>query len=617
MRVVESPSPNPPEVSPMPPTTQSFNASKYQSRLLNSQSAAGVESVLAAACAAMGFDIAEIWLRTGPKTHQLINSHLRSTALDETLRDQLVEVYYGDKAAERTHRLSPALCKKAKEDNDVVWVTAQTETGAKALKCSLNGVLTAVAVPVCHEATNSNMTIIYFSVKRATMRPEAIEFLIHMSLAAAVAGVNDFDVDDDEPGRPSSMGMPFEYQRTMRDTPSPGISSGNRLLTRTTGNVEPSEVNHLSHHPKQKNKIDGGHGVLMDTSRGIRPVPSDDTSVLSGISRTGANLDLRWADMRNVEYLTDGGNNWIHTAVMNKTPVVIKQLKPEVRDVSVAITEIEDELKVHAMLNHENIVRLFGAGYQSDHSRFLVMERLDGGTLTQLLGYETRIRDRRRRFWKKQKLPYVKVLGIAKQIAEAMDYCHRMALPGSMILHRDLKPDNIGLTLGGEVKIIDFGLARVVDNASPDMDELYEMSGETGSLRYMAPEVASSKPYNQKADVYSFGMILWELVAYEKPFNGMNREEYYDKVVHSGFRPEITKKFPEQLADLIQRCWNTDPQIRPNFDRIADLIDEMLENENNGKSERRRIHFSFKRDSNRDSTRGGTPKLKDRHSTWF
>ena len=83
----------------------------------------------------------------------------------------------------------------------------------------------------------------------------------------------------------------------------------------------------------------------------------------------------------------------------------------------------------------------------------------------------------------------------------------------------------IGLTLGGEVKIIDFGLARVVDNASPDMDELYEMSGETGSLRYMAPEVASSKPYNQKADVYSFGMILWELVAYEKPFNGMNREK--------------------------------------------------------------------------------------------
>ena len=111
MRVQESPSPHPPESTPMP--TDGFTASKYQSRLLNSQSAEGVEVLLAASCAVMGFDIAEIWLRTGPKTHQLINSHLRSTSLDETLRDQLVEVYYGDSAAERTHRLSPAVCKKA------------------------------------------------------------------------------------------------------------------------------------------------------------------------------------------------------------------------------------------------------------------------------------------------------------------------------------------------------------------------------------------------------------------------------------------------------------------------------------------------------------------------
>ena len=105
------------------------------------------------------------------------------------------------------------------------------------------------------------------------------------------------------------------------------------------------------------------------------------------------------------------------------------------------------------------------------------------------------------------------------------------------------------------MKLIDFGLARVVDNTTPDCDEVYEMSGETGSLRYMAPEVASAQPYNHKADVYSFGMILWELVAYEKPFDGMNREEFYEKVVHGGYRPEITRKFPEDLANLIQSSW--------------------------------------------------------------
>jgi serine/threonine protein kinase len=162
-------------------------------------------------------------------------------------------------------------------------------------------------------------------------------------------------------------------------------------------------------------------------------------------SITGADLNLTWSKLRNIEYLTDGGNNWIHTAVMDNHPIVIKQLKPEVKDVAVAMNEIEDELKIHAQLNHDNIVSLIGAGFTSDNSRFLVLERLDGGTLAQKLGYDTRIRDRRRRFWKKNKMSYIAVLKCAKQIADAMDYCHRTALNGKgMILHRDLKPDNIG-----------------------------------------------------------------------------------------------------------------------------------------------------------------------------
>ena len=397
----------------------------------------------------MGFDIAEMWLRTGRKTHQLIHSHLRHTNLDETMRDQLVEVYYGERAPDRTHKLSPALCKKAKEDNDVVWVTAQTESGAKALKCSLNGVLTAVAVPVCHEKSNTNMTVIYFSVKRATMRAEAIEFLVHSSLAAAVAGVNNF-ADDDEPSQrngahksePSqNMQFPYEIPGAGRGggSTSKSASSSPRRESDSSALHRPQSADHTNSLHQEHHLLTPDHiHDAIATSRGIRPIPSDDRSV------TGANLDLNWSDLRNIEYLTDGGNSWIHTAVMGKTPVVIKQLRPEVQDVPAAIDEIEDELKIHSLLDHENIASLFGAGYTSNKSRFLVMERLDGGTLSQQLGYENRIRDRRRRFWKKQKMPYVKVLDVAMQIAGAMDYCQRKVVPGSMILHRDLKPDNIG-----------------------------------------------------------------------------------------------------------------------------------------------------------------------------
>lgn len=130
---------------------------------------------------------------------------------------------------------------------------------------------------------------------------------------------------------------------------------------------------------------------------------------------------------------------------------------------------------------------LIGAGTTSKGVRFVVLERLDGGTLTQMLGYDTRIRDRRRRFWNRKKMSYIDVLRCARSIADAMAHCHEHAIPGCMVLHRDLKPDNIGFSLDGSVKVLDFGLAKIVDNATPRSNDVYQMSGETGSLRYMAP----------------------------------------------------------------------------------------------------------------------------------
>lgn len=204
-------------------------------------------------------------------------------------------------------------------------------------------------------------------------------------------------------------------------------------------------------------------------------------------SVTGAQLNLQWDSLRNVEYLTDGGNNWIHTAVLHGKSVVVKTLKPECQDVALAINEIEGELEIHSRLDHSNIVNLIGAGFTPRGVRFVVLERLDGGTLSQLLGYDNRIRDRRRRFWTKKKISYMEVLTTARSMADALAYCHGRAIPNAMVLHRDLKPDNVGFTLDGTVKIIDFGLARIVENATVS-NEVYEMSGETGSLRYMVSD---------------------------------------------------------------------------------------------------------------------------------
>lgn len=191
----------------------------------------------------------------------------------------------------------------------------------------------------------------------------------------------------------------------------------------------------------------GGAQLGKSISRSNRSVGGTSrppAPTLELVSVTGAPLDLQWRQLSNVEYLTDGGNSWIHTAVFQGKPVVVKTLKPECQDVALAINEIEGELSIHSRLNHPNIVALLGAGLTSKGVRFFVLERLDGGTLTQMLGYETRIRDRRRRFWRKKLFSFLDVLRIARSIAEAMSYCHERAMSGCVILHRDLKPDNIG-----------------------------------------------------------------------------------------------------------------------------------------------------------------------------
>lgn len=624
----DSPSKEPAKSPPPAPATDG-TTSRYQEILFH-QPTSKVETVLRAACDAMSFDIAEMWLRTGEKTHHLVSSFLRPTALDETVRNAIVDVYYGDGASHRTHRLSPALCKKAKVAMDVVWVTSQTENGAKALKCSLNDVRTAVAVPVCHETTNTSLTVIYFSVRKSVMRKEAVEFLVHMSLAAAVAGVNDFAAVGLEEsggfGAPTRKDAYHSPERAaQRVQPVPGTMPPQRHLqkqmsTPLMGDTVPLAVNvpsdvvynNQTPNPFSRGPIElnanqlslSEHPTFILNPKESHPVDGSQFQPLDvlDVSVKGADLHLKWNDVSNIEYLCDGGNNWIHTGVMNNTPVVLKQLKPECQDLAMAMTEIEGELEVHARVDHPNIATLIGAGRGTQGARFLVLERLDGGMLTQMLGYDTRIRDRRKRFWKKNRMGYVKILRVACQIASALEYCHEKAIEGCMVIHRDLKPDNIGFTLDGTVKIIDFGLARIVENVHPDSDDLYEMSGETGSLRYMAPEVAAAMPYNHKADVYSFGMILWEILHCVKPFEGMDRDMFYDRVVHAGERPEMGKKVPPELSILIQRCWSIDPETRPNFSKIVETLSELGGKEKGGKKDRKKNRLSL-------------PTF--RHSTWF
>ncbi len=120
----------------------------------------------------------------------------------------------------------------------------------------------------------------------------------------------------------------------------------------------------------------------------------------------------------------------------------------------------------------------------------------------------------------------------------------------------------------------------------------------------MAPEVAEHRPYNHKADVYSFGIIVWEMTAGKRPFDGYNRDLFFQKVVTGGDLPDMHYKWPREWKDLLASCWATKPEDRPNFKDIEVTIRQMQEKGKGGGSDLKPEKSVF-------------GVLKDRHSMWF
>lgn len=125
----------------------------------------------------------------------------------------------------------------------------------------------------------------------------------------------------------------------------------------------------------------------------------------------------------------------------------------------------------------------------------------------------------------------------------------------------------------GDVKIFDFGLAKELDpSLRHGCTEFYELSGNTGSLRYMSPEVARCEPYNLTADVYSFGLLLWQVCSLMLPYDGMNRQDHSELVVYGNERPPLDSSWSTPLRILMKRAWEPDPSVRPSMDSIYKIL---------------------------------------------
>lgn len=134
-----------------------------------------------------------------------------------------------------------------------------------------------------------------------------------------------------------------------------------------------------------------------------------------------------------------------------------------------------------------------------------------------------------------------------------------------------LQPDNIGFDVRGDIKVFDFGLAKELHPEDKMENGLYKLTGDTGSPRYMAPEVALGKPYNETCDVYSFSILMWQMLRAETPFEVYSSMSLFRrKVVEGGVRPYLDPKWPNDISDLMRNSWSPDIAKRPTMDDVCE-----------------------------------------------
>jgi serine/threonine-protein kinase len=220
------------------------------------------------------------------------------------------------------------------------------------------------------------------------------------------------------------------------------------------------------------------------------------------------------------------------------------------RDVAIKISaerfsdRFSREVHAVAALNHPNICQLYDVG-----SDYLVMELVEGTTLSERIRQGAVALD--------------EALKIARQIADALEDAHKKG-----IIHRDLKPGNIILRPDGTVKVLDFGLAKVTDKTpsgafehsqSPTLDPVSRVGMVVGTAAYMPPEQARGKLVDKRADIWAFGVILYEMLTGERPFAG---ETVSDTLIEVATREPDWERIPAQARRLLRRCLEKDPKRR-------------------------------------------------------
>ena len=290
------------------------------------------------------------------------------------------------------------------------------------------------------------------------------------------------------------------------------------------------------------------------SSENFNSDPVDYEVQLKRISEKFANWNINLNELTLLKVIGKGGSCEVWLGLYQKTQVAIKR---QISRQHKTLKEFDREVNFLVNIRHPNLLTFMGICLEDPLS--IITEYCSGGTLFSLL------HSRKDVF-----VSWQQKLSILKEIAKGMLFLH-----SRNFIHRDLKSLNI--LMNSEInkpndpiqlKISDFGLTREVD-----IEEM--MTGKIGTSHWMAPEVLSSSKYSTRADVYSFSIVMYEVITREVPYKGKKQEEIRTQVTLNSLRPDLKQvppSCPSKLITLMTLCWKAESEKRPSFSSILDLL---------------------------------------------